>query len=72
MNTARRVSIRSVKFEGDQDYIQGIGMTWDPVVVDLEEDEEIVFVEASATPERASFNCVRSVVRVWIASAVKA
>lgn len=65
-----RYTIRLLEFEGQREYPQGYGMQWDPIDVDLDEDEQIVEIKNDYTG--GSFNYLKPVTRVWIAKKVTA
>jgi len=58
--------VRMVEFVGDDQFVQGYGMTWDSVVIDIADDERIVDTYAGTTSKGCGFDMLRPVVRVWL------
>lgn len=58
--------IRMVEFVGTEEFPQGYGMTWESVVIDIPDGEQIV--DAHATSITGGFNMEIPVVRVWLMS----
>lgn len=61
-----RYRLRMIEFESDEQYPQGHGATWEPVEIDVGEDERIVHVTAGLTHRRCTFNFLRPTVTVWV------
>ncbi len=65
--------VRMVEFEGDQEYPQGSGLTWDDldVVLDIADDERIVYCKAYMRSGRlpttkTAFNGLAPVIAIWL------
>lgn len=64
-----RVQLRMVQFESAEEFPQGLGATWEPVSIDLAENESIAHVQATLGGRNCGFNYLRAVTTVWILSA---
>lgn len=59
--------LRMVEFVGEEEFPQGAGMTWDSVVIDIADGEQITHV--MATYRRGSgFDSLRPATLVWLMS----
>ena len=60
----KRYRVSMVEFIGTKEFPQGLGMTWDSVVVEVGDDEEIFAMQADW--RGSGFDCQTPVVRAWI------
>ena len=61
-----RYRLRMIEFESEDQYPQGEGATWEPVEIEVEEEERIFHVTAGLTRRRCTFNFMRPTVTVWV------
>jgi hypothetical protein len=59
--------VRMVEFVGTEGFPQGYGMTWDSVVIDVADDEQIIDTKAGHR-SGPGFDNLYPVVQVWLMS----
>lgn len=62
-----RYRVRFLEFVGEKDFTQGYGMTWDDVILEIPDGEEIIECKKTWKPGDG-FCAERACVQVWLKS----